>query len=193
MGTGVTMTSGSEALEAPIRYDLADGRAACAKRRVLYVVFAVVVSAIVLFGLVEAVTGAPGYGIDSATTRASSGDTSLAVRYARATRGQLTSPFEVTVRRAGGFDGPVTVAISRSYLDLFITNGVSPSADSETSTSDAVLMTFDTPPSGDTMSIRWDVVAKPSAFFASRDGFVTVVDASGSAVVSATFTTRVHV
>jgi hypothetical protein len=186
------MTAGPDVLEVPVRYDSPAGLAARAKRHLLYTVFSVVVSAIVLFGLLEAVTGAPGYGIDSATARASSGSTSLAVRYAHATRGQLTSPFEVTVHHDGGFDGPITLAISRGYLDLFITNAVSPSAASETSTSDSVLMTFDAPPTGETMSVRWDVVAKPSSFFTSRDGFVRVVDSSGAAIVSASFTTRVH-
>lgn len=180
-------------LDAPVRYDEPSGRAARRKRHVLYIAFTVIVSAVVVFGVLEALIGTPGYGIDSGTAHASAEGTSLAVRYAHATRGQLASPFEVTVRRDGGFDGRVTLAISRTYLDLFLTNGVSPSAESETSTADAVLMTFDPPPAGDTMGITWDVVAKPSSFFTSRDGFVSVVDATGAPVVTATFTTRVHV
>ena len=180
-------------LDAPVRYDEPSGRAARRKRHVLYIAFTVIVSAVVVFGVLEALIGTPGYGIDSGTAHASAEGTSLAVRYAHATRGQLASPFEVTVRRDGGFDGPVTLAISRTYLDLFLTNGVSPSAESETSTADAVLMTFDPPPRATPWASLGMSSPSRARLFTSRDGFVSVVDATGAPVVTATFTTRVHV
>ena len=96
------------------------------------------------------------------------------------------------MRREGGFDGPVTVAVSHDYLDLFISNGVSPAAASETSSADAVYLTFDPPPTGDTMSVAWDVVAKPTPFFITRHGFVSVVDSTGASDLTARFETRVH-
>ena len=82
--------------------------------------------------------------------------------------------------------------MSRHYLDLFVTNAVSPSADAETGSADAVFMTFDPPPAGDTLSIDWDVVTKPASFFTSRGGFVSVVDSTGTPELTASFETRVH-
>ena len=89
MGYELITRSGPDLLQAPVRYDEPSGRAAQRKRHTLYLFFTVIVSAVVLFGLLEALTRTPGYGIDSGTVHTSGNGTSLTVRYAHATRGQL--------------------------------------------------------------------------------------------------------
>lgn len=187
------MRSGVDQVSGPRRYDEPDSARSRRGRNALYIVFTVVVTAVVALALVEAIVGFPGFGIDTNTATASARGTTLRVRYAEVTRGQLASPFHVTVEHEGGFDGPVSLAVSSEYLDLFLTNDLSPAPTSETAEPDALLMTFDAPPHGDTLSVRWDLVAKPAAEFTTRTGTAAVLDDAGGTIVSVDFTTRVRV
>jgi hypothetical protein len=169
-----------------------DGPRTLRGRRRTTLIFTVVVSLIVALALVEALLDLPGYGVDGATTSASRGEDVVTVRYARVTRGQLVSPLEVRVQRAGGFQAPVTVTISSAYFNLFITNDVSPQPTSETSTESSDILTFDPPPTGEVLDITWDIVAKPSGWFESRTGRVTVLGEDGRPTASASFHTKVR-
>ncbi|MGH2732546.1 MAG: DUF421 domain-containing protein [Actinomycetota bacterium] len=50
----------------------------------------------------------------------------LRVMYASVSRPGLVTPWSVEVRRPGGFMGPVTLAASSSYLEIFDGNGFGP-------------------------------------------------------------------
>jgi hypothetical protein len=148
-------------------------------------VFTAVVALIVGGAVVEAASGLPVYGISTRVARASADGVDLEVRYPRLTRGQLDSPVHVNVRRSGGFDGPVTIAISSSYLALFITNDVTPQPSSESDSGEVVSMTFD-PPDGDALSVDLDLAARPAGWFEGRAGTVSIVGqgTSSDAIVS---------
>jgi hypothetical protein len=180
-------------LDQPLHFDADEnGARALRARRITTTLFTGVVSLIVVVALLEVFVDVPGYGIDTATTSASSGGTTVTVRFARATRGQLVTPLDVNVERTGGFQGPITLTMSSDYLDLFISNDLSPSPSSETSTATALVMTFDPPASGDVLDVRWDVVAKPSGWFAFRVGHVAVLGDDGTPVLTVSFRTSVR-
>jgi hypothetical protein len=180
-------------LDQPINVEVGDeGKRVLRGRKVTTWALTIVVCAIVGFAVVEALFHVPGYGITSATSTASRSGDRVEVRFARVTRGQLATPLDVRIERDGGFDGPVTVTISSNYLDLFITNDLSPQPSSETSTADANVMTFEPPPSGNVLDIRWDIVAKPSGWFSSRTGTVSVLSGDGTPTVTASFHTSVR-
>jgi hypothetical protein len=169
-----------------------DGPRLLRRRRITTRTFTVVVSLVVAFAVVELFVDIPGLGIDTATTSVTRGGDTVLVRFARVTRPQLVTPLDVTIERKAGFDGPVSVAMSSDYLDLFISNDLSPAPSSETSTGSEDVMTFDPPPSGDVLVISWDIVAKPIGWFSSRTGTVSLLSAGGRPAVTASFRTSVR-
>jgi hypothetical protein len=175
-----------------IRYDAAAGNTARRKRRVLYAVFNTVVVVVVLAAVVEAATGSPIYGIDTTSVSGSNNGVELKVRYARATRGQLVTPLEITITRADGFAEPIVLAVTAGYLGFFITQGPSPEAESETATATDLIMTFDQPP-GDTFAVDWNLTPPPVGSFTTVPADVAVFDAAGRPIVSVHLETKVRV
>ena len=166
-----------------IRYDTSEGLGKSRRRGALYIAFVVIVAAVIGSAIVEAGTAVPWYGISTRTARASAEGVELEVRYPRVTRGGLDSAMHVNVRRRRGFDGPVTIEISLSYLALFLTNDVTPQPSSESNSGETLLMTFD-PPRGDTFSADVDLSARPAGWFESRGGTVSfAAERGGSDVV----------
>lgn len=64
--------------------------------------------------------------------RATGGGYQLEVRHAPTSRPAPATPFDITVRRPGGFDGPVTVAVTAEYLRMWDENGLVPAPSAET-------------------------------------------------------------
>jgi len=120
---------------------------------------------------------------------AAEGPGGLAVRleYGRATRPGLATPWTLTVTRPGGFDGPIEVATSASYLRAFDVNTVSPQPDGETSRGDTVVWTF-APPPGDTFEVALDVALEAGVQWRRR-GTTTVT--AGGAEAGVRYTTWV--
>lgn len=128
------------------------------------------------------------YGVRDTTVRASGGGYDLEVRYAEASRPALATPFAITVTKPGGFDGPVTVAITAEYLAMWDENGLSPAPSSETTDGDWLVWEFD-PPVGDTLSIGYDARIEPAAQNGER-GQVQVRE-DDEPVVTVSFETEV--
>jgi hypothetical protein len=128
-------------------------------------------------------------GVDSATVRASGGGYDLEVRYGTVTRPALATPFEISVRRSGGFDEPVTVVVDRRYLSMWDENGLVPAPTAETTRGEWVEWEFDPPP-GDTLDIMFDARIEPGAQ-SGHDGFVGVLE-DDSVVASVSFHTTVR-
>lgn len=157
------------------------------RRRVHYAVTTLVLTALIVLGVADAF-GVDVYGVDDGTVAASGGGYELAVRYGTVSRPGLATPFEITVRRADGFSGPVTLEVDRSYLAMWDENGLVPAPSAETTSDEWVRWQFE-PPVGDTLTVWYDGRIEPAAQ-SGRDGAVAVLD-GGRPVATVDFYTRV--
>lgn len=111
------------------------------------------------------------------------------VRFASAARAGLDIPLTVTVERAGGFDGDVTVAISSDYLRLLDQQSVDPEPAEQTRDGAWTYLTF-TAPEGEVL--RFDIEAYVRALHdRSASGRVTVIDPDGLHVAPVDIHTRI--
>jgi hypothetical protein len=126
------------------------------------------------------------FGVRTATVSASSGGYELTVEYPRVARAGLDALWRVTVRREGGFDGPVTLTTSGDYFDIFEHQAFYPAPAEETADAGRVILTF-SPPPGDTLVVAFDAYVQP----ASQRGrtATTAVFADGEDVVSVRYRT----
>jgi len=135
-------------------------------------------------GLVDA------FGVDHATVSASADGTTLEVVYPDVTRPALASPLRITLHREGGWgDQPVTIAIDRSYLEIWDVNGIIPAPASESTDGPLVLWEME-PPEGDTLVVTYEARIEP-AVQSSRRGRVWLVE-DGEKVLGVRFTTHVR-
>ncbi len=133
--------------------------------------------------------GLTGYlGPKTATVTVRKGGYTVSVRYPAVTRPGLPIRWEYTVTHAGGFDGPVSLAITFDYLHLFDLTNIEPQAAEATSTSSVVVYSF-RPPAGDTLRVSMDATAETG--FHEVPATTTDVAVNGRAVVSIEFDTRV--
>lgn len=128
-------------------------------------------------------------GVQSDHVVARGGDHELTVHFGRVSRAGLATPLDIEVRRAGGFDGPVRLAIRSDYVALFDENGLNPAPDSETTLGPWTIWEFDRPP-GDTLSIAFDARIEPARQVGAA-GWVAVLDADDEPIVDARFETTV--
>ena len=154
-----------------------------ARARTLRRLFLGAVALAVLLGLVGV------FGVRSATTRASGGGFELEVTYPAMARPGLSVPWSATVRRAGGFDGPIVLATSASYFDLFDENSVDPDPAKSTSDGEWIIWEFDPPETGDTFEVSLDTRMGPNEHWGASGETAVLVD--GTPAVSARYRTRV--
>jgi hypothetical protein len=120
-------------------------------------------------------TGATGLlGVHSTTRSGSGGGYEVTVEYAAVARAGLDVPWQVQVRRAGGFDGPVTLAVTADYFDIYEEQGLDPQPTAESSDGTYVYWTFDPPPVGDQLAVDFDAYIQPSSQLGSS-GEVSVL------------------
>lgn len=125
--------------------------------------------------LLLVIAGATGLlGVRSATRSASGGGYSLSLQYARIARPGLDVPWQLTVTHPGGFSGPITLAMTAAYFDIFESQGVSPQPTSETSSDQTLYLTFSKPP-GDVLQVSYDIYVQPASQ-RGRSGSVSVLD-----------------
>jgi hypothetical protein len=145
-----------------------------AKRRALYAVSTTVVTLVMVLGVVDAFGWFNVFGVDSARVEASGGGYRLDVQYTAVSRPALASPFEITVSREGGFDGPVTIGVTRTYLQIWDENGLFPAPSAETVNGEWLQWEFD-PPVGDELIVYYDARIEP-AQQSGRGGAVAVFE-----------------
>jgi hypothetical protein len=163
---------------APAETDLLRARRARMARRLFMTLLAVF--------LIAGLTGQ--LGVKSRSTTARGGGYELTVTYAQTTRGGLATPWSFEVHRAGGFDGPITVSTTTSYLDLFDENGFEPEPVTSTATPDEVIWEFE-PPEGDTLGVSLDARMEPAVHWGRAGQTSVLVD--GQPVVTARYKTWV--
>ena len=129
--------------------------------------------------------GAAGFlGVHSTTRTATVGRDTLTVEYASIARAGLDAPWTVTVRRAGGFDGPVRLAVTADYFDLFESQGLDPEPAAETADGRLLYWTFDPPP-GEEFSVDFDAYIQPAAQWGAG-GEISLLDGPDDSAPSVT-------
>ncbi|HET6625564.1 MAG TPA: hypothetical protein VFG63_04180 [Nocardioidaceae bacterium] len=101
------------------------------------------------------------YGPNRKTITTTDGLTELSLYYGSVVRSGQAVPMEITVRRAGGFDGPLTLVFDRDVFDRFDFQNWYPNPSSEVGDGDEVVYEFD-PPSGDTLKVALDARVAPT-------------------------------
>ena len=114
----------------------------------------------------------------------------LTVRYAAVSRPGLATPLSFEIRRPGGFDGPVRVAVTARYLDLFDENGLSPDPVSATSDGERSIWEFEPPDDSDTLDVAFDVRLEPGVQLIAPRATTAVLD-DGAPVASVSYRTWV--
>ena len=115
---------------------------------------------LVLLGLLVTAGLSGLLGIRSSTVTAEGDGYELSVTHVQVTRAGIAVPFHVRVTRAGGFDGPLTLAISEGLLERFDFQNFYPNPSKETGSDRYVYYEFDPPP-GDVFELNLDARTAP--------------------------------
>jgi hypothetical protein len=138
-------------------------------------IFVVVLCLFVL----AAVTG--WLGVRTRTVRASRDGLSAELHYASIARRGISTPWELQIDRAGGFDDDVSVVVSLSYFDALDVQQITPQPSDSTTTSETVRWTF-TKPSSDAFSVVLGTSVNPSVLPGRHRGTATVTTGDGEQV-----------
>ena len=128
------------------------------------------------------------FGAKTGVISDSGGGYDLTVRYPAVTRPGLAIRWIITVHRAGGFDGPIDLAVTSRYLDLFDFNNLDALPSGTRTDGPSTIWTFD-PPEGDTLTVAFDGRLEPAQQW-GKSNTVAVLD-DGIPVVSVHYSTRV--
>jgi len=115
------------------------------------------------------------FGVRTSVASARGGGYRLEVVHAAVTRPGLATPWSVRVTSAGGFDGPITLATTARYFDLFDENGLDPDPAASTSDGDLLIWEFDPPP-GDVLEVSFDARLGPAVQVGKRATTSVLVD-----------------
>ncbi len=118
--------------------------------------------AFALLLLLVCIAGAAGL-LGGHTSRASAtgGGYDLVLDYPGTTRPGLDAMWRLNVVHDGGFQHPITLAVTASYFDLFETQGFYPTPSFTTSDGSYVYLRFSPPSNGDTFSVMFDAYTQP--------------------------------
>ena len=130
--------------------------------------------------LVVVAGGAGVLGVHTSWASASGAGYDLSLQYPLVARAGLDTTWQVTVRRTGGFEGPVTLAVTAAYFDIYETQGFHPDVSSSTRDGSRLYLTFDAPP-GDVLMVDFDAYVQPSSQ-RGRRATLSVVDGSHTEV-----------
>ena len=154
-----------------------DGPKVRRRRRILYGVTTAVLAGLLLVAVSDVFTDSLGVDSATVTVRAVDGST-LTVEHPSTTRPALASPFSVEVVRPGGFDGPIEIAVSRPWIEVWDENGFYPTPSGETGDADWVVWEFD-PPDGDRFRFFYDARLEPARQW-GIDGAVELRDGAAT-------------
>lgn len=130
------------------------------RRRRLYWVTTAALLAVIAAGVLDAF--APVLGVDSGSVSSQTPDgVVLSVDYPELTRPALASPFAIEVTDPEGFDGPIELAVSRPWIEVWDENGFYPTPSAETGDDRWVVWEFD-PPEGTTFRFFYDARLEPA-------------------------------
>jgi hypothetical protein len=142
-------------------------------RRISYALGAILLTAIIVVAITDTLDWTAITGVSTQTASATGGGYVLDVRYPTVTRPALATPFDIRIERPGGFEGPVDVAVSWDWLEMWDENGWYPTPSSSWADDDHLVMEFDPPP-GDVLVIEFDARIQPAQQHGT-DGEVAVL------------------
>lgn len=122
------------------------------------------------------------FGTRTMETSATGGGWELSVTYPRVTRPGLSARVSIEIRRPGGFDVPVVLAVESSYFDAFDESSVEPEPVESTSDSSRSLWTFAAPTTGDTLVVDVNGRIQPGFQLRHVSGRASVLVADHPAV-----------
>jgi hypothetical protein len=108
-------------------------------------------------------------------TSASAGEFDLHVQYPAITRAGEPAPLHIRVESAGGFDGPVQIALCDDLFDDLDFQSWYPTPSAETGDASQLFYEFD-PPEGQVFEVSLDARAAPGQFGEVEDCTVTVLE-----------------
>ncbi len=110
-------------------------------------------------------------------------DGELEVRLTRAevARPALAVPYRLVISRPGGFDEPIEVRVTTSYLEALDENGANPDPDASTTDGDDTIWTFGAP-DGDVLTVWLDTRVEPGVQW-RREGRTAVVVGTDQVVI----------
>lgn len=131
------------------------------------------------------------FGPRTADTSASDQGWEVSVTYPRVTRPGLEARVTFEIRRPGGFDLPVVLAVESSYFEAFAESAVEPEPVESTADATRSIWTFAAPTAGDTLVVDVSGRLDPGAQFErlSGEASILVADRPAVAVRWKTFTT----
>jgi len=110
------------------------------------------------------VVGATGWlGVHAGTASTSTNGYQLTVVYPHVARAGLDIPWNLRVVHPGGFEGDITVAISKDYYDIFEFQGMHPEPSDETADGHFVYLTFSPPKDSDVFTTALDTYVQPGS------------------------------
>jgi hypothetical protein len=112
----------------------------------------------------------------------------VVVTYPAVTRPGLPVRWEYSITHPGGFDGPVSLAITFDYLHLFDLTNIEPEATDATASGDEIVYRF-APPDGDVLRVSMDATTETG--FHEVPQTTTRVIVGGSVVATVRFSTKV--
>lgn len=113
-------------------------------------------------------------------TGVSDGGMAVRLTYPQVARPALGVPYRLVISKPGGFDTPIEVRLTLSFLHSFDENGTNPEPVESTTDEDEVIWTFD-PPTGEVLTLALDTRVEPGVQWRRR-GTTTVT--SGADQVS---------
>ena len=159
------------------------------RRRLLHRVVGGLLALVMVLAVLDGLDALNTLGPDERRVSASGGGFELDVEYPSPTRPALASVFRIAVRREGGFDEPVQVAVSRTYLEAWDLNGVLPAPAAETSMGEWIVWEFDPPP-GDELLVTYESRIEPGEQTSVPGAVAVLVD--DEPVAEVRFTTVVR-
>lgn len=137
--------------------------------------------AFVVFLLLICIAGATGLlGGHTSTAAETRGGYRLTLSYPGTARPGLDTFWELRVEHPGGLRGPITIAVTGTYFDLFETQGFYPTPSETTRDDTYVYLTFTPPPKGDTFVVMYDAYVQPYVapehLFGQENATVALVD-----------------
>jgi hypothetical protein len=128
------------------------------------------------------------FGVRTSTVSATRGGYTLSVTHASASRPGLATPWSVEIQRPDGFTGPVILATTSSYFEIFDQNSLDPEPSSSTTWGDMIVWELE-PPLGTTLTVSLDGRIEPH-YSGGRHAVTSILE-EGKEVVSVSYRTRI--